>query len=244
MYRLDAMRWASIFLISLALASCTTREMSRRVASASSEPDCNESFKRVMGNLSGIGFRKSSNEFEEYTDLAFKIPDSIKARIELRSLFERAGGDQRVLDATFAEGKSAKLVSLNSLLGPFAKSYSGKDTMARGAPAGNCFNAVLNWHGLSDVVRIDSPKKMREQLRRNFRLLKNEAPALGDLLIVVGKDTFSEDTDLIHAAIVIDNAWVWNKANYGADAPWVYQKFQDLKARYSKGKFKYYRLKY
>lgn len=122
-------------------------------------------------------------------------------------------------------------IPLAELLPEFAKTHTGKHAKCEGF---NCFNAVLNWHRPQTGAGETLPGTMEARLGRDYaRVLEGGEIHFGDVLVVSSRVRGSEDWEIRHAAIYLDENLLWSKPSSSASDPWTFDSMANTVGHYA-----------
>ncbi len=100
---------------------------------------------------------------------------------------------------------------------------------APGDPPRNCFWTAFNFgKDFRDDSLLDA-RKVQESLDRHYREVVNEAPGLGDLVLLTGRSG-----NVVHAAVQIADGIVFTKNGESLMQPWVLMWLRDVQSIYGK----------
>jgi len=153
----------------------------------------------------------------------------------LRLSVEAVEGKLRGLIARHAGAPAAAVaIPLTQLIPDWAARQTGRQPRCRDA---NCWNATLNWYDPSIGERYTSEREINAALARDYRLLAPGSKLqFGDVVAMR-----SEEGELRHTVVYLDDNLAWHKPSLNMDDPWTFETLASLAKIKSHARYTFHR---
>lgn len=165
--------------------------------------------------------------FSIIDDLVIEIQDKAEIPLIAKAAFPKGRKRRRqaIEQLTRAYNRGKRRVSISLIASPTVGKLTNSIPPCDGP---NCLNASLKYFYPNLELEETHPEKLRNYLRTEFRPLKTgKIIQFGDLLL-----WRNPQGEIIHAAIYLNEKWIWHKATYHEKTSWHFEQLMHVNMMY------------